>query len=377
MRITFVTAVWLPSVGGMEVLTGQVLAELRERGHQVSMVTTRHSTSLPEHEIVDGIEVVRIDALDAIGRRDFPAILKAQRRTWEIVQGLRPDVLHAHDGPPALWMYLRAARDHRPPLLLTLHSVMSRHFSATGAALDGLRTILRAADRISGVSSAIVDDAIAIEDSIATRAVIVPNGVRPFDRAWTPVSDRVDELLCLGRLAPEKNFGRAIGALRLLAEHRPGVRLTIVGDGDERESLQRTARRLGVDDRVEFVGMVDHSRIPELLDRATLVVMPSAYEGMPLVALEAAWMARPVVAAAVPGLEGVIVDGVTGRIVDGDDEALADAIGQLLDDRNLVRSMGAAARARAESQFSLAACVDRYEAIYAELVSGSSTDGPQ
>lgn len=371
MRITFVTALWLPATGGIEVLTGQMMTELRRRGHEVSMVTTRHDSSLPDHEIIDGIEIVRIDTVDAIITRDLPGVLRAQRIMWEAVRELRPDVLHGHDGSPALWMYLRAARTNRPPLVLTVHSVMSRQFAVTGAALDGLLTMLGDADRITGVSSASIADAIDLVPSITGRTVVVPNGVTPPPRASTPVADGVDELLCIGRLVPQKDFGRALAALRHLADRRPGVRLTIAGDGEERHSLMETARALGIDDRVEFLGMVDNSRIPELLDRATVVVLPSWYEGMPLAALEAAWMARPVVATAVPGIEEVIVDGVTGRLVAGDDEALADAIESLLDDRELARSMGAAARARAESEFSLTACIDRYEAIYAELVTAS------
>jgi glycogen(starch) synthase len=371
MRITFVTALWLPATGGIEVLTGQMMTELRRRGHEVSMVTTRHDMSLPEREIIDGIEIVRIDTLDAISIRDLPGILRAQRTIWETVRDLRPDVLHGHDGSPALWMYLRAARTARPPLVLTVHSVMSRQFAVTGAALDGLLTMLGEADCITGVSSATIADAVTLVPSIAGRTVVVPNGVARPARRWRPVADDNEELLCIGRLVPQKDFGRALGALRLLVDRRPNVRLTIAGDGEEREMLVETARAFGVDDRVDFLGMVDHSHIPALIDRATVVVLPSRFEGMPLVALEAAWMARPVVASSVPGIEEAIVDGVTGLLVAGDDLALADAIVSLLDDRASARAMGVAARARVEAEFSLATCIDRYEAIYADLAAAS------
>lgn len=368
MRITFISALWLPATGGLEIVTDQMLRELRDRGHEVSIVTTSHDRTLPSRERIDGIDVVRTDAHSAIADRDLPAILRLQRQTWEVVGELQPEVLHAHDGSPALWMYLRAARTSRPPLVLTLHSVMSRQFQITGASLGGLRTMLRAADRVTGVSDAVIADATELEPSIATRVSIVPNGVRRPTRTSTPVADVGDELLCIGRLAPQKDFARALRILRRLRERHPHVRLTIAGDGEERASLIRLARELGIDDRVEFLGLVDHARIPELLDLATVVVMPSQFEGMPLVALEAAWMARPVVATAVPGLSGVVVNGVTGFLVD-DDDAMAHAIGTLLADRTRARSMGKAARMHAESEFSLDGCVDRYETIYSDLVS--------
>ncbi|MBU3702650.1 MAG: glycosyltransferase family 4 protein, partial [Acidimicrobiia bacterium] len=279
MRITFVTALWLPATGGIEVLTGQMMSELHRRGHEVSMVTTRHDMALPEREIIDGVEIVRIDMLDAISTRDLPGILRAQRSTWETVRDLHPDVLHGHDGSPPLWMYLRAARATRPPLVLTVHSVMSRQFAVTGAALDGLLTMLGEADRITGVSSATIADAVALLPSIAGRTVVVPNGIAPPTHGWTPIADDTDELLCIGRLVPQKDFRRALAAVRLLADRRPDVRLTIAGDGEERRALIETARELGVDDRVEFLGMVDNARIPELLDRGAVVVVPSQFEG--------------------------------------------------------------------------------------------------
>jgi glycogen(starch) synthase len=366
VRIAFVTALYLPHTGGLEVLASQMLAELHQRGHDVTVVTSLDDRTHPAHEVIGGVEVVRTDAHDVIARRDLPGILRVQRDTWELLRHLRPDVIHAHDGSPALWMYLRAARAARPPLLLTLHSVMTRQFASTGASLDGLRTMLRAADAVTGVTRPVVDDACALEPAIAGRASVVPNGVAWPPRAWVPQRDD-DHVLCVGRLVASKGFDRALRALHRLADVRPSVRLTIAGDGPERGRLEQLAGELRLRSRVEFLGEVPHDRIPSLVDASTVVLMPSRFEGMPLVALEAAWLGRPVVAAAVPGLDEVIVSGTTGLLVDGDDDALATAVGSLLADRALARSMGAAAQQRAVASFSLETCVDRYEALYRRL----------
>lgn len=368
MRITFVSALWLPYTGGLEVVTGQMLKELQYRGHDVAVVTSRDDATLPRRETVNGIEVIRSDAHAAIASRDPSWILREQRSTWDSVRELQPDVLHAHDGSPSLWMYLRAARTRRPPLLLSLHIIMTRHFALRGASLAGLRTMLRAADHVTAVSEPVLDDALGFEPTFADRSSVVPNGIDPPTRPWREIEDRSDRLLCIGRLAPEKNLGRALHVVRLLVDRRPSIRLTVAGDGPEREHLTALAHRLGVDDRVDFLGAVPHDRITDLIEDATVVVMPSQFEGMPLVALEAAWAGRPVVAAAVPGLDTTVIDGVTGRLVDGDDEALADAVEEVLADRQWARRMGAAARAHAEAAFSISRCVDEYEAIYEALV---------
>jgi glycosyltransferase involved in cell wall biosynthesis len=119
---------------------------------------------------------------------------------------------------------------------------------------------------------------------------------------------------------------------------------------------------------VVFAGAVDHEEIPAMLSRHVALVMPSRYEGLALVALEAAWMGRPVIGTRAPGLALAVVDGKTGLLVDADASgALAAAMEELAVDRARARRMGDAARRLAEAEWSLAACVDGYEQIYARL----------
>lgn len=375
MRIAFVTGLYLPSTGGLEILTSQLSDELVRRGHDVCVLTSREDGALPAREVVHGIEVIRDDAHEVIARRDLPGILRVQREAAANLREYRPDVIHAHDAAPTMWMYLRAVRRGRPPVLLTLHNVMTAHSAATGAGLEGLRAMLRAADWVTGVARRVVDDAVAIEPSIADRVSVVTNGVARPERPWSPVGDGADRLLCLGRLVTQKGFERALAVTRLLVERRPTVRLTIAGDGPERPALARIARELGLEDRVELLGDVPYEQVPDLLTDATVVMMPSRFEGLPLVALEAAWMARPVVASAVPGLDDAIVDGSTGLLVDGDDVAFAAAVERLLADRDRAAAMGRAARAHVEASFSLETCVDRYEDLYRRLVAAPTAPG--
>lgn len=86
MRITFVTALWLPAMGGLEVFTGEMLAELQRRGHEVSVVTSRDDDVLPRRDVIDGIDVVRTDAHTAIASRDLSAILRVQRHVGGVAR---------------------------------------------------------------------------------------------------------------------------------------------------------------------------------------------------------------------------------------------------------------------------------------------------
>lgn len=368
MRILFVTPLYLPAIGGLEVLTAQLLAELRDRGHEVAVLSAHRPGEQPSDDVIDGIPVWRSAAHDVVERRDLPGILAVQRETWARVRDFAPDVIHGHDAAPTLWLYLRAARSRRPPVVMTLHIPMTRHYAQIGGDLAGLRTVMRECDVVTCVSEDVVTDALEVEPSVADKLCLVPNGVPIPPGPPEPVPDGPARLLCLGRLAEQKGFDRALRAFARLVDRHRDARLVFAGDGPQRGGLQALATELGIAGRVDFLGAVDHPQTASLLESATAVVMPSRFEGLPLVALEAAAMARPVVGTDAPGLSLAVRDGVTGTLVAGDDDAaLADALDVLVTDRDRARAFGAAARELVEADFSLSVCVDRYVSVYERL----------
>ncbi len=333
MNIMFMSALYLPFMGGLEVLTGQLMAEFQSRGHNVTILTSKGDRDLPDFEVMDGIPVHRTDSHEAIRARDGVAILRVQREIWECVNEFAPDVIHSHDAALSLWLYLRLIRDRpRPPMVLTLHNVMSRQFADNQQGLPGLLTLMRQAERLTGVSEDVVNDAIDLLPEIADKMTLVHNGVVPPEVAPTPVaSNGPAHLLAIGRLVPQKGFDRAIAAVAELAPRHPDLRLTIVGVGPLRAKLEAQAHAAGVADQVEFVGTVDHDEIPGMLRDSVALVMPSRFEGLPLVALEAAWMARPVVGTVAPGLSLAVTDGEDGILVDPDEPTRARCRARVLD----------------------------------------------
>jgi glycogen(starch) synthase len=171
-------------------------------------------------------------------------------------------------------------------------------------------------------------------------------------------------------VVPQKGFDRALNAFASLVQRFPGIRLVIAGDGFERPELVQLADRLGLADSVEFTGWVHRDQVPALINRCTLVVMPSRFEPFGIVSLQTAQMARPIVATRVGGLPEVVVDGETGLLVEnGDDDALVAAIAFLLENPEIAVSMGQAARRRAREVFSWTNYVDAYESLYRKLMS--------
>jgi glycosyltransferase involved in cell wall biosynthesis len=153
-------------------------------------------------------------------------------------------------------------------------------------------------------------------------------------RARLGLDDANPVLITIGRLEPQKGLAVLLDAMPTLLEEFPRLRLVCLGEGSLRAQLADQVVRLGLQTVTHFVGF--QTDVASWLGIADVMVLPSFYEGLPLVAIEALAAGRAVVATAVDGTPEVIRDGVTGLTVSpGDPAALALAIGRLLRDRAL------------------------------------------
>jgi glycosyltransferase involved in cell wall biosynthesis len=193
----------------------------------------------------------------------------------------------------------------------------------------------------------------------ATETAMLPNVKSELDG---PTESPEDEgfLLFVGRLRIRKGLEVLLAALD--ESGAEDARLLVAGDGEHREALAATARRLGVGPRVEFLGRRDADEVRELLRRCRALVVPSIYEGMPLVILEAMEEGVPVIASRVSGIPEVVSDKVTGWLVPPEDPvALAAAIREALGRPDEARRRGAAGRRRLDEAFRPARAVDLWE----------------
>ncbi len=181
---------------------------------------------------------------------------------------------------------------------------------------------------------------------------------------------RPDTVLFSGRLVREKGLHVLLAAL---ARVPPPWRLLVAGDGMDRPRAARIANRLGVAERVTFLGWLDRAAVARCHEEAAVVAVPSLWpEPFGIVGLEAMAHARPVVAFNVGGVPEWLADGETGWLVPPSDvAALADRIAALLADPVRAAAMGAAGRARVEREFSSPAHLVRLLAIYREAASGA------
>ncbi len=176
-------------------------------------------------------------------------------------------------------------------------------------------------------------------------------------------------IVCVARQVPVKNLRLLLEVCALLRARAVKFHLVLVGDGPMRKDLERMLQPLGLEDCVEFTGALEQRCVLGWWQRASVAVLTSENEGMPVCLMEAAACGIPAVATAVGGVPELILNGRTGLLVPpGDATALAAALQTLLQDAVLAHRMGDAARKHAEGRFSVRAQVDRLLALWAELL---------
>jgi glycosyltransferase involved in cell wall biosynthesis len=186
------------------------------------------------------------------------------------------------------------------------------------------------------------------------------------------LSDTAPVILYTGRLAPEKGLPHLLHAFAKVAAACADATLALVGDGPEREALTGQAQRLGIYDRVRFIGRVAPSEVAAWLQLADVFALVSPSEGFSCSLSEAMSVGVPAVVTDIPANRQLVSDGEQGRLVPyGDAEAIADAILEIVHDSAKRRRMGDSARQLVIERFGIASVGDRYEELFHSALAAS------
>lgn len=373
--------------GGQNVHVAALAAGLAHRGHDVTVYSRRDSPDAPVRVLGPGgyvVEHVPAGPPTDVPKDELlpymPAFGDYLRDRW---RSDPVDVVHAH-----FWMSglaaVRATRGSATPVLQTFHALGSVKRRQQGAldtspaariALE--RTLCRSVDHVIATCSDEVENLREL-GLAAERATVIPCGVdvQNFRPREVEPHDRL-RLLVIGRIVTRKGVGNVIEALADL----PDVELTVAGgpradalEADpEVDRLRRLAERLGVQDRVRFVGAVAREHVPDLMCAADVVVTVPWYEPFGIVPLEAMACGRPVVGSAVGGLLDTVVPGVTGELVPPRrPDLLAATLRDLLADPERRAAYGRAGRRRAVERYPWSRVVELTERVYASVASSRS-----
>lgn len=374
------------NMGGPALHVAYLTAGLAERGYDTTLVAgtlARGEDSMAFVAEGLGIDVVRIDELrrDISPLRDAAAVLKLAR----LIRRVRPTILHTHTAKAGAVGRLAAllAGGARPPIVVhTFHGhVLRGYFDPVRSA--GFRVLER---WLAGTSTALVavspqvrDDLVALGVAAAEKFAVVRLGIELDERVSATANGRAETRRLLGvaddrfavgwigRMTGVKRTDDVLLAFRRLRERGVDACLCLVGDGPDRDHVERRAHDLGVMRETFFLGYQEG--VAPFFAAFDAFVLPSVNEGTPVTAIEALAAGRPVVATRVGGVPDVVRDGVDGFLVEaGAVDELAERLERLAGDPGLRERMGAAGRQRVLERYSVARLIDDVDRLYRSLL---------
>ncbi|WP_419162143.1 N-acetyl-alpha-D-glucosaminyl L-malate synthase BshA [Candidatus Palauibacter sp.] len=372
-----------PTYGGSGAVATELGLGLARRGHEVHFISYAQPFRLTH--FIDGVYFHEVE-VNQYPLFEYPPYSLALAVTMhEVARREELDLLHVHYAIPhatAGWIARDMLRDggRDVKLVTTLHGTDITLVGQDPSYWSITRFSIEKSDRLTAVSGWLRDRTHRDFECDRCAIDVIPNFVDPkiYDR------ERYRGLHRLAR-AGEKvvmhisNF-RAVKRIPDLMEvfaqiqREISARLVLIGDGPERQRAEELAARLGISERVVFLGKFDS--VAELLASADLFLLPSEQEAFGLVALEAQASGVPVVGSSGTGLDEVVENGVTGYLHPvGSVDAMARSAISVLADGARWAEFSSAARQRAVEHFAADRIVPRYESLYHKVIGTTDTSG--
>lgn len=350
-----------PLVGGAERQLEGLAGHLSRQGAESFVLTRRVAGSLRK-EPGEGYMIERLPCgipKVGFGISVFFSLLARSRSI---------DVIHCHTlSAQTALACVAAGRLSGTPVIVKVtrsgpQTQLRRYLrNRTGRRL--FKGLMAGAARVIAITAEVKEE-LLLAGVAAGKIAEIPNGVELADRAAVKPAGGV-QFVFTGRLIGRKRVDmliRAFADLNLAGE----ARLTIAGDGPDRQELEQLAARLGAGSSIRFAGKLDQKEVLRLLSGADVFILPSASEGMSNALLEAMAMGLPAVAADIPANRSIIQDRVNGFLFRGETE-LGGLLQELAADPGLREKAGKRARNKIEEQFCFASIASKYSRLYNEL----------
>lgn len=375
------------NVGGPAIQAITLTHLLRRFGYQTRLLCGREDPGEGSMDyLAQELEVCPV-RIDSLSRNPGVSDLKALLALVIELRRARPQLVHTHTAKAGTLGRLAAliALPGRHRILVhTFHGhSLTGYFNPSVARiyLAIERGLARRTSKLIVVSEEVRDELVSLGVAPYTQFEVIPLGfdLRPFTvpsvnrdrqrnalRRELGVSSDAKVVTLVARLVPVKRVDRFLRVARLVAE-RSDAHFMIAGDGELGDVLRASADARALEDRLSWIGF--RRDIPAICFASDVVMLTSDNEGTPVSLIEAQAAGVPVVSTDVGGVRSVVLDGRTGVVADaGDDQALADAVLDILHDTALAQRLGSAARAHALNAFSIESLVQNLDRLYAALL---------
>ena len=314
----------------------------------------------------------------------FPGDPSAIWRLHSIFKERNIRLLHTHTLNGNFYGRLAAIIPPRPKIVTSVHTFLNRSISDFCTSPTKRKILLAQNKYMNQFSSRIISPSFAVQKMLTDQGVpdskltVIPNGIeieqdvnaselrKQYRNQWG-IGDEQFVIGAVGRFVPQKNLASLIEILRRLSGDADRARLMLIGDGPERAELEKTAKRLGIYNKVIFTGWQPRAR--DIMYAMDIFVLPSLEENFPYAVLEAMYAAKPVIAFDTGAMSELILNGETGFLASSaNTEEMSSALVKLMNDDSLAATMGAAGRNRVREKFSLKTMSDQISSIYLEVV---------
>jgi glycosyltransferase involved in cell wall biosynthesis len=374
------------NMGGPALHVAYLSAGLRERGYETTLVAGTLARGEDSMSFVAEELGVRIERIPELSREISPLHdARAVAQLAALIRRERPQILHTHTAKAGTVGRVAAmlSGDARPPIVVhTFHGhVLRGYFDPVRAYGFRLleRWLARSTTRLIAVGPQVRDDLVALGVAPREKFAVIRLGIELEERVAADADERsaTRRLLgvpedafvvgWIGRMTGVKNTGDVLGALSELRDRGVDAYLLMVGDGPDRERVERRAHELGVVRRCLFVGYQEE--VAPWYAALDAMILPSVNEGTPVSAIESLAARRPVVATRVGGVPDVVEDGEDGFLVDpGSTDDLAERLERLARDPELRERMGDHGRGRVLERYAVSRLVDDMDRLYKELL---------
>jgi glycosyltransferase involved in cell wall biosynthesis len=375
MRIALFTDTFIPQVNGVANTVFRTAEGLTELGHTVCVVTiSKHKSRHLENFAGGKIEVFTLPSVSAViykGERvSLPLGLSLRR-----MRKFRPDIVHTHTPFAVGLEAIRCAKKLKVPLVGTHHTFFDHYLKhiyldCKWAKKFSWKYTVWYYNNCAKVLSPTVSLADGLKQNGLQKEIeIAPN---PVDtETFRPASDKKfgeKNLVYMGRLSYEKNIGEVIKTAALVAKEMPDTKLFIIGDGPEKENLQKLAKKLGLQKNVIFTGFIFGDKLVKTLQAGDIFVSASKSENMPLAVLEAMAVGLPIVCVSSLGMQEIVRDGENGFLLPPDNPPeMAEKILELLQDEKTLESFSEKSR-QMSLEYSDKKSAEKLLGIYKKLI---------
>jgi len=374
------------NMGGPALHVAYLTRGLDQRGYETTLAAGSLARGESSMAFVAEELGVQVHAVPQLHREVSPVLDPISvARIARLIREVRPHILHTHTAKAGAVGRTAAvlAGEARPPIVVhTFHGHVLRGYfdpARTAVYREVERSLARVTTRLVAVSPEVRDDLVELGVAPADRFSVIRLGI-DLDRRIVEGTSEGSELRgvfglpeeafvvgWIGRMTTIKHLPDVLAAVARLRERGVDARLCLVGDGPDREAVEKQAHELGIARSTLFLGYQrDIAPYYRLFD---VLLLPSGNEGTPVVAIESLAAGTPVVATRVGGVPDVVSDGVDGLLARvGDVDGLVDALERLAHDPALREEMGRAGRERTLPRYRVERLVDDVDELYRELL---------